>query len=787
MNLTFRNLPIRVKLIVPMITALAVMLIAIYIYFPIYFKNSLVESHTREAQRIVELFSVSVSYALSHHSFEHLQTAVNNARLNNNILYIYFLEEDGKELDVYNPQDLLLQDSVMGDTSSVVRTPDAVVIKQKIPGTESETLGFLVLGYGLQSLNKKIKQVRLVTVIITFLSFLIGFVFINGVIKRITFSISKLYQQMQEIIKKTLYTGDVAVSSQDEIGRLARLFNQMMADLRLRHQRLLISQERYQNLYENAPAMFFSLDAEGRILDCNQHALQALDFDKHEIVNKYLSEFVQTVEPHELGWPAIWHQITQSGVVADVELRILPKSGPAIDVLMNTTRLRNETSEVSAGEEVGSDSELYSVAFSDITRLKQFEHEIIKNNEELAALNSVIMKVNESLELDKAVDGALLRLIEIFSATRGWVTLQENDHAKVVSFVGFRSSREARTYYQDFCGAQQISKDCAVCVNARSQNKDKIVEGIIQSPHSDEGLFRICVPLSAKGNWIGTFVLLFEDERTGQTINRSLLASVQYELGIAVMHAKLYQELKEANIKLQELDRLKSNFVSDASHHLRTPLTLIKSGIEIARKWEKNPEKNQEVLHIVAEETEYLSKIVDNLLTLARADTDNIAALQDTVDFSAICESQMKHARKIAEDKGIELHHQIQKNCYVSGDSNRLNEVVFNLLENALKFCSTGHKVGLSLACFNEEIILKVTDTGLGIPANEVDKIFDRFYRGKNSKHKIKGSGLGLAICKSVVEAHNGKITVASIPGQETVFEVQLKCLSIHSEISTQT
>ncbi len=232
-----------------------------------------------------------------------------------------------------------------------------------------------------------------------------------------------------------------------------------------------------------------------------------------------------------------------------------------------------------------------------------------------------------------------------------------------------------------------------------------------------------------------------------------------------------YRELYE---KLQELYNLRSIFVSDVSHHLRTPLTVINGQVEVTLRQERKVEEYKEVLQIITEETKHLSKIVDSLLTLAKADAGNLVFLQEEVDLSEICQHLLKQACLLANDKGIQFEHEIENNCLLRGDPNRLAELISNLIENAVKYTPPGNSIKVALKNTPDKIIFTVIDTGIGIPPEETNKIFDRFYRGKNTPPKSKGAGLGLAICHSIVKAHGGTIEVLSQVGKGSTFQVTL-------------
>jgi signal transduction histidine kinase len=226
--------------------------------------------------------------------------------------------------------------------------------------------------------------------------------------------------------------------------------------------------------------------------------------------------------------------------------------------------------------------------------------------------------------------------------------------------------------------------------------------------------------------------------------------------------------------KLKELDRLKSNFVSDASHHLRTPLTIIIGEIEVSLRHLRSVDEYRETLGIIEDEAKYLGKIVDNLLTLAKADAGNLIVPQADVDVAAICENEIKRAGILAKSKNLCLESRIARDCLITADPNRLAELIFNLLENAVKYTPAGKAITVTLENAPDNLVLQVADTGPGIPREDWERIFDRFYRGKLFSKKAKGAGLGLAICASIVKAHGGTIAVSSRLDEGSTFTVML-------------
>ncbi len=227
-------------------------------------------------------------------------------------------------------------------------------------------------------------------------------------------------------------------------------------------------------------------------------------------------------------------------------------------------------------------------------------------------------------------------------------------------------------------------------------------------------------------------------------------------------------------------------FTSDASHELKTPLAIMKGEIEqtqrhleLADKLE--PAEARSVLESLMEEVERMQRIVEGLLLLSRADDRRLALEREPVVLYDFLSSLAEDGEILAEASGLELIKQLDDDCRgltVSIDPTRFYQVVMNLLDNALKYTPTG-AVTMFLHAEGERVICGISDTGMGIGASELPKIFERFYRtdaARSGPNEMgdRSLGLGLAIVRSIVEAHNGTIEVESEPGRGTTFTVKL-------------
>jgi len=220
-------------------------------------------------------------------------------------------------------------------------------------------------------------------------------------------------------------------------------------------------------------------------------------------------------------------------------------------------------------------------------------------------------------------------------------------------------------------------------------------------------------------------------------------------------------------------------FTAHAAHELRSPLAAIQSSIEVALTTDRDPEQYKEMLAEILDECASLTKLVNQLLVLAETDAGIETVKKQDLNLQQLVQRSCEMFRGAAEVKGVNLVTDSPEPVWIQGDPQRLRQVINNLIDNALKFTPEGKIVRVELRSGNNgyPAVLRVKDQGMGIPANELAHIFERFYTVDRSRSRgtgSHGSGLGLSICQSIVTAHSGKIEVTSEVGKGTTFEVTL-------------
>ncbi|WP_312470408.1 HAMP domain-containing sensor histidine kinase [Neobacillus sp.] len=216
-------------------------------------------------------------------------------------------------------------------------------------------------------------------------------------------------------------------------------------------------------------------------------------------------------------------------------------------------------------------------------------------------------------------------------------------------------------------------------------------------------------------------------------------------------------------------------FVADASHELRTPLSVMKLNLEhLFRHPDHSVEQESETIHQAIQEINYLSKMASDLLTLARSDSNQLQLIQETIQLDEILHQAVKDFKTLAILKNIQLTADIHP-IKMIGDKERLKQLFVILLDNALKYTKENGTISIKGSVKNSRTIIEISDTGIGIPKEDLPYIFDRYYRGDKSRTRhLEGAGLGLSIARWIIQSHSGKIRIMSKEGEGTHVLVSL-------------
>jgi heavy metal sensor kinase len=224
-------------------------------------------------------------------------------------------------------------------------------------------------------------------------------------------------------------------------------------------------------------------------------------------------------------------------------------------------------------------------------------------------------------------------------------------------------------------------------------------------------------------------------------------------------------------VRLDNSFRRERQFTADASHELRTPLAAMQAILGVVREGERPAGEYRQALDDLAEETNRLRGLTEDLLRLARGE-DKTMVTRERVVLSDLLTDVADSLRPLAEARGLALRVQVPEGLVLTGDMDALIRLFVNLLDNAIKYTERG-EITLTARPETDELIVEVADTGIGIPPEHLQRIFDRFYRVDPAR-SAGGAGLGLAIARQITQAHGGEIKVESKPGAGTTFSVIL-------------
>ncbi len=261
---------------------------------------------------------------------------------------------------------------------------------------------------------------------------------------------------------------------------------------------------------------------------------------------------------------------------------------------------------------------------------------------------------------------------------------------------------------------------------------------------------------------------------TGSSLDRRL------EIGPAARElAGLAESFNELLARLDQSFESMRRFVADASHELRTPLAVIRGEADVALAKERQPAEYREALAVILDESRRLSRLVEDLLNLARADAGRVTLQVRDFYFNDLVADCCRSVQALAAAKGIALEYRAPADVPFSGDEDLLRRLVVNLLDNAIRYTPPGGRVTAEVEAQPAGVRLRIADTGIGIPGDAVPHVFERFFRADKARSRAAaaspgGFGLGLAIVKWIAESHRGAVEVESRPEAGSTFTVTL-------------
>jgi PAS domain S-box-containing protein len=516
-----------------------------------------------------------------------------------------------------------------------------------------------------------------------------------------------------------------------------------------------------ESLIETAQAIVLVLDPDGRIVRFNPYMEELSGYKLDEVQGKdWFSIFLPQREHEpirELFLQAINDIQTRGNVNS-----IVTKDGREREIEWYDKILKDTDGKTAGLLTIG----------QDITERKRAEETLRRRNEELAALNAITSAVGQTLTLEEMLNATLEETLAMLNVEGGLMCLF--DEASQI-FAPATQRGLSPGLLQEIGGFRMGE---GLPGRAAQTGKILFVHDLARDPRDisptsvKEGWYSlVCVPLRAKDKTVGVMTVASRVKNQFSSESLEMLTAIGRQIGVAIENSRLAEETSEIEV-MQELARLRSELIANVSHELRTPLGLIKVFCTtlLREDVDFDSETRREFLFDIDRETERLEKIVDDLLDLSRIEDTRLHLIKHSVAVGQLAQEVVEAMRVQLEQHPL-IHDFPSEPLMAVVDPKRVEQVIRNLLDNAIKYSPAGSAITVGGRGDDRQLLLWVRDQGIGIASEDLERVFERFYRVEDgSAQHVRGAGLGLAVCRGIVEAHGGRIWVESVPGEGSTF-----------------
>ena len=506
------------------------------------------------------------------------------------------------------------------------------------------------------------------------------------------------------------------------------------------------------------------LDHAIRITFVNRRLCRMLGYEEAELVGRLVMDLIHTGDRTSTD---AW--ITRASGTSSFEKRLIRKNGTAMPVL--------------AVHVPGQQSGVGDImVVSDLSEQKEREADLLRRTRQLTAINNAGRTMASLLDFDSIPQTILEQAVQVLGAKAGSILLvDENTHQLMFkAVVGPEESTRLIGVH--------VPMGYGVIGWVAQNGKPTLVDDVRKDPRFYRGIDQttglvtvnvVAVPLMVKRQVIGVLELLNKTEGKFSEDDLNVAETLAQWAAVAIENARLVSdlrtradELEKAYGELKEADKLKDELIQNVSHELRTPLTFILGYVELMQTQGIGPltPEQAEGLEIVRRKCITLTKVVNDIVSLQRLKLSGLE--RRPVKLNVLLRQTMQAARISAEHSGQKLIFEApDKDVLVMADEERIGQVLDNLLSNAVKFNQPHGQVMLRLQEQDSEVRVEVEDSGIGISAEKLARIFDRFYQADGgTTRRYGGMGLGLSICREIIEAHGGRIWGESEVGKGSRF-----------------
>ncbi|MFC1967484.1 ATP-binding protein [Chloroflexota bacterium] len=397
-----------------------------------------------------------------------------------------------------------------------------------------------------------------------------------------------------------------------------------------------------------------------------------------------------------------------------------------------------------------------------------------QHNRETSILLNVSQAVSQSLDLPQIIASALDKVSESMNVEASFVHLHDDGHLVMGGYRGLSSpAAEAIKSIEVNQGTAGMAFNQAepLIISRVTADGDAVLDTLAGEGYRSY----VSAPLTIVGESVGAIGVATRTERPFRDSDIGLLAAIGREISIAVRNAQLYEEASSAKA-LRKLDGMRTEFLANISHELRTPLAVIKGSANSLLQPDVDFDEQtwREFVQSIEDDSDKLSGLVDDLLMMSRLESGTVAVRRESHSLQAVADAVNDRLQTLTARYNLQIDLPDSLPA-VTVDSDRIGQVLTNLVENAVKHSEKGSRITIKAMPDGQDIVVSVADEGIGIPPEMHQKVFDRFYQINNPRRQTRrGTGLGLSICRGIVEAHGGKIWVESEPGQGAKFSFNL-------------
>lgn len=468
---------------------------------------------------------------------------------------------------------------------------------------------------------------------------------------------------------------------------------------------------------------YLVVDGEGRVLECNQTTVAFLGLSPGDSIRScfhsdellaQLPQIIASGAANEIEQVPLGLNDNDQIIVGIQMIPIAPGDAPRILVSLNTG-----TSSLDFLQEAA----------------RKTDERIQQLSEQLALVSRELLMKTTQLAEQKQKTDVIINGMEnglIGTDDQGHI-IQFNDTAETLTHLSGDDTRNGMLH--------EVCPTISQAIHWNESSPESLDKSTVDLPLHDRMVRIHCSPIHEEGRFAGVVLILVD--RT----------------------------------KEQELEQLKADIISIVSHEMRSPLTSIKGYVDLMLGGDLGPipDSIQGYLSIVSDNSKRLSELLDDMLDLSRLESGQLTLSMGEVDVKYVCDYVYHNLKPMADEKQITLSCEVQAGLHVSGDVDRLQQALTNLVSNAVKYTPEKGTVLVQAYADSGQVVMSVKDNGIGISEDDQKKLFQKFYRVKSEHTRnIGGTGLGLSITRTIVDGHKGTISLESAPGEGSTFSISL-------------